>query len=195
MSFRTEWDRLLIAARAGDVHALGHLLEAAGEDLRNVAAGVLGRPTQTRLPAEDVFADALLAVLGQIGTLRATSYVGFRYWFASIARNHVRRILRGERSRPAVRAEEHPEPEGAPHPDGNEGQGLMRHVLERLPRSQQVAFVLREGLMLTWHTIGFVLERREAAAARLVHYRALSRVKGVAITCADLRLLVVTIQA
>jgi hypothetical protein len=58
----------------------------------------------------------------------------------------------------------------------------MRDAVVRLSRNQQVAFVLREGLALAWPTIGFVLDRREGPAARLVHYRAAVRVKSIAVS-------------
>lgn len=191
MSLRAEWDQLLVAARGGDALALGQLLEVAQDDLQSVASGVLGRSTQARVPIEDVLAEAFVAVVKDIASLRATNYVGFRFWFASIARNNVRRTLRRERSRGEVSADEEPEDEGGAREPGffsSENLAFVRHALVGMPRSQQVAYVLREGLGISWHAIGFVLERREAAAARLVHYRAALRVKEVAGTRPDLRL-------
>lgn len=188
--FRAEWDQLLLAARDGDVHALGQLLDVASEDLRAATAGVLGRATEKRFPSDDVFGDTMIVVLREIGRLRATNYVGFRYWFASIARNHVRRSLSNERKRPATRVEEEPgNKDGRDErpPLSPESQAFLRHALPLLPRTQQVAFVLREGLALSWHTIGFVLERREAPAARLMHYRAVLRMKDLATTRQDMR--------
>ena len=185
MLFRAEWDQLLLAARGGDSLALARLLEAARDDLQAAAAGVVGHKVQERLPVEEVYAESLLAVVKDFAALRATSYVGFRYWFASIARNNVLRTLRRERGRPEVRSDE--QELGAaskgrgrePHAFARESLYFVRHVLMRLPRSQQVAYALREGLALSWHTIGFVLERRSPAAARLVHYRAAQRVQAV----------------
>lgn len=198
MSLRAEWDQLLVAARGGDALALGQLLEVAQEDLQSVASGVLGRSTQARLPVEDVLAEAYVAVVKDIASLRATNYVGFRFWFASIARNNVRRTLRRERGRGEVFVDEDPEDEnGARDPQffSTENLAFVRHALIGLPRSQQVAYVLREGLGLSWHSIGFMLERREAAAARLVHYRAALRVKEVAGTRPELRCAVAAIEA
>lgn len=197
MTLRSDWDQLLVAARCGDVHALGRLVEVAGEDLRAVASAVLGPSTRQRLrlQAEDVFSDAIVAALREVGRLRATSYLGFRYWFATIARNHVRRSLRDQSVRPDTCALAEPEP-----PEGDEvlvvtdeNAGLVRHVLIRLPRSQQVAFVLRQGFGLAWRSVGFVLEQRDSPAARLVHYRATATVKEVARSCPEVRWL--TIQA
>ena len=70
-----------------------------------------------------------------------------------------------------------------------ESEAFLRGCLLRLPRNQQVAFILREGLALTWCTIGFVLERRASPAARLIHYRAALHVKDLAATRPDLRCL------
>jgi RNA polymerase sigma factor (sigma-70 family) len=161
-----------------------------------VASGVLGRSTQARMPAEDVLAEALVAVVKDIGSLRAVNYVGFRFWFASIARNHVRRALRRERGRAEVTTEE-PDADGAPEPGffSAENLAFVRSALIGMPQSQQVAYVLREGLGLSWRTIGFTLGRRQAAAARLVHYRAVLRVKDVAATRPDLRLAVTVVPA
>jgi RNA polymerase sigma factor (sigma-70 family) len=181
--FRADWDQLLLAARSGDGGALGRLLEVAGDDLRCAAASVLGRATQKRLRAEDVFADAMIVVLREIGSLRATNYVGFRYWFASIARNHVRRTMRSERERAGSQVNEDPEDDRAkpePRTLSAESYAFLRHALVRLPKTQRVAFVLREGLALSWTTIGFVLERRREPAARLIHYRSVLRMKELA---------------
>ena len=89
MTLRTDWDQLLGAARGGDVQALGRLVEVAGEDLRTIASAVLGPSTRQRLRLhpEDVFSDAIVAAMREIGRLRATSYLGFRHWFATIARS------------------------------------------------------------------------------------------------------------
>ena len=194
---RSDWDQLLGAARCGDIHALGRLVEVAGEDLRSVASAVLGHSTRQRLRvhAEDVFSDAIVAAMREIGRLRATSYLGFRYWFATIARNHVRRSLRDQRGRPEVCTLEPDSGDGAEEVliVTDENVGLVRGALIRLPRSQQVAFVLRQGFGLAWRSVGFVLEQRDSPAARLVHYRASATVKEAGRTCPEIRWL--TIQA
>lgn len=188
MFLRADWDQLLLDARAGDLRALGRLVDVANDDLMAAAAGVLRRSMRARLPAEEVFSDAMLSVVCEIGSLRATNYIGFRYWFASIARNHVRRKLRDLCTRAGPPAEEETAPEeGDVQGLSEAGQGFLRCALLRLPRSQQVAFTLREGFTLTWRTIGFVLERREAPAARLIHYRAVSHVKDLAGARPDVR--------
>lgn len=187
--FRAEWDQLLLSARRGDVLALGHLIEAAGEDLRAAAAGVLGR-TKVCMAAEDVFADSMVAVVREIGSVRATNYVGFRYWFSSIARNHVRRSLRQDTRRPSTHEAEGQEDEEVtldPPALSAESQAWLRQALQDLPSTQRMAFVLREGCALHWHTIGFVLERRGAPAARLIHYRALLHLKELATARPEIR--------
>jgi RNA polymerase sigma factor (sigma-70 family) len=188
MLFRSEPDQLLVAAREGDARALGALIELAGEDLRSTAERAIGRSQPAVLSAEDAYAEAMLAALRQIHALRATTYIGFRYWFATIARNRSRQALRTEQRRPdrgACVADVEEEQE-APLMITDENVGLVRNTIARLPHGQQVAFVLREGLGLAWHTIGFVLSRR-STAARLLHYRAAAGVKALGIACVDLR--------
>jgi RNA polymerase sigma factor (sigma-70 family) len=194
MSTGSEWDRLLLAARGGDSFALGNLVDVASEDLRTVAAGVLGPAARVRLPADDVFAEAMLAALREIGRLRATNYIGFRYWFASIARNQVRRALRDQKNkRETARADD-----GAEDDLGEvalvldeTNEPLVRLALLRMPRTQQIAYVLRDGLGLAWRSIGFVLGRRATAAARLIHYRAVLRLKELAGTVPEFRKLTI----
>lgn len=198
MTLRSDWDHLLGAARCGDIHALGRLVEVAGEDLRSVASAVLGPSTRQRLRlhAEDVFSDSIVAAMREIRRLRATSYLGFRYWFATIARNHVRRSLRDHTVRPDTRALAEPVPQEEVDEVlivTDENVGLVRHALMSLPRSQQVAFVLRQGFGIAWRSVGFVLEQRDSPAARLVHYRAAATVKDVGRACPTIRWL--TIQA
>jgi RNA polymerase sigma factor (sigma-70 family) len=189
MTLRSDWDLLLLAARGGDVRALGRLVEVAGDDLRSAASGVVGPTLRVRLPADDVYSDALIAVLRDIRSLRASNYAGFRYWFASIARNHVRRTLRSEhRRRDGSCGELEPEDEEEEvFVVTEENEDFVRYALLNLPHSQQIAFVLREGLGLAWRTIGFVLERREGPAARLLHYRAVVGVRQIAGTRPELR--------
>lgn len=193
---RPEWDRLLLAARGGDAQALGNLLEVAHEDLKAAAASVVRRALQRYHSPDEVYADAMLAVVREIRSLRATSYEGFRFWFSSIARNHLRRTLRRARARPEQSCpDELPEGELClPHLQLREAD-IVRDALAHLPRSQQVAFVLRGGMALTWVTIGFVLERRAAPAARLTHYRALGHIQEVVATRPDLRALAPAIRS
>lgn len=189
MIYGTDWDGLLLEARSGDLRALSRLVDAASEDLMAAATGVLRRSTRAQVPVEEIFSDSMLAVLREIGTLRATNYVGFRYWFASIARNHVRNKLRDRRKRPGAAVKESDSRDAEPEELSKESQDFLRCALLRLARSHQIAFVLREGFALTWCTIGFVIERREAPAARLIHYRAVQRVKEMASSRPEIRVL------
>jgi len=183
----TEWDQLLLDARGGDLDALGKLVERSSADLMKVAAGVVQGGTRALLPVEEVFSDAIVAVLREIGTLRATNYVGFRYWFASIARNHVRRCIRDRRRHPENGVHGEEGSQDAPPELSPGGQAFLRAAVPRLARSQQVAFVLREGFLLTWRTVGFVLERRGGPAARLIHYRAALRLRDMASAQPEIR--------
>jgi DNA-directed RNA polymerase specialized sigma24 family protein len=68
------------------------------------------------------------------------------------------------------------------------GRAFLHRNLPRLASSQRVAFVLREGLALSWTTIAFVLDKRETPSARLLHYRAVLRLKELATTKREARL-------
>jgi RNA polymerase sigma factor (sigma-70 family) len=176
---RDGWDQLLLAARQGNGSSLVRLLELASEDLRRTARRFVGRGQTRGVVADDAFADALVTVLREIGTLRATNYVGFRYWFASIARNQARQRLRSTRNEPRLDLDGMLDLPRRERPPLGDDFTRVRHTMERLPRAQQVAYALREGLALSWHTIAFVLERRTTPAARLVHYRATGKARGV----------------
>jgi len=177
MSFRHEWDLLLGRAREGDRGALGQLLEATREDLERAASGLVGHSTKSRLALEDLVSEALTAVVREIRALRATNYRGFRFWFASIARNQLCRRLRREEREPRAGLEaDDVLCEDSPAFWSGEELEHLRQILHGMPASQQLALVLCEGLALRWPTIGFVLER-EYDATRLVHYRALQHVR------------------
>jgi len=182
MLFRSDWDQLLIAARGGDPHAFGNLVELARDDLRSTATRVTGRVGSVTVSADEVFSDALLAACNRIHALRATNYVGFRYWFASIARNHLRQRLRTVQRRsdldPALAESDAVQEITLILTD--ESVGLVRGAAVELPRGQQASFVLRQGLGLAWFSIGFILGRRASSSARLLHYRAAARVKSAA---------------
>jgi len=177
MAFRREWDQLLGRARGGDRGALGELLEATREDLQRATSHLLGRATRRQLPLEDLIGEALIAVVREIRSLRATHYSGFRQWFATIARNQLcRRMRRDEHDPRAGLEDEDVACEDSPASWSGEELQHLRRALGLLPDTQCVALVLREGLALRWSTIGFVLER-ELDATRLVHYRAVQQVR------------------
>lgn len=178
MAFRHEWDQLLGRARGGDRGALGQLLEATREDLERAASGLIGRSTRRRIALEDLVSEALTAVVREIRALRATDYRGFRFWFASIARNHLcRRMRREEREPRAGLGDDDILCEDSPAFWSGEELDHLRLTLPGMPVSQQLAIVLYEGLALRWTTISFVLER-DHDASRLVHYRALVHVRN-----------------
>jgi RNA polymerase sigma factor (sigma-70 family) len=178
MSFLDEWDVLLGRARGGDRGALGQLVEATREDLERAASGLIGHSARRRIALEDLVSETLAAVVREIRALRATNYRGFRYWFASIARNHLcRRMRREEREPRANLGDDDILCEDSPAFWSGEELDHLRLALPGMPASQQLAIVLYEGLALPWATIGFVLER-DYDATRLVHYRALVHVRN-----------------
>jgi RNA polymerase sigma factor (sigma-70 family) len=153
------------------------LLEETRQDLERAASGLIGRTLRRRLSLEDLVSEALTAVVREIRALRATNYRGFRYWFASIARNHLCRRLRHEERDPRANlGEEDVLCEDSPAFWSGEELDHLRHLLGPMPPTQQLALVLYEGLALRWSTIGFVLDR-EYDATRLIHYRALVHVR------------------
>jgi RNA polymerase sigma factor (sigma-70 family) len=82
-------DILLVRdAQAGDVAALGTLLERFRPAMLAVALGVLGRPSD----AEDAVQDAMLTALGRIGDLRDPGAIG--PWLKMIVRNCCRMHIR-----------------------------------------------------------------------------------------------------
>lgn len=177
MGLRRDWDHLLGRARGGDRGALGELLEETRTDLQRTTSHLLGRALRRQVPLEDLLGEALVAVVREIHSLRATHYRGFRQWFATIARNHLCRRLRREEQDPRAGLEEEDVAcEDSPGFWSGEELDHLRLSLHLMPCSQRIALVLREGLALRWTTIGFVLER-EHDATRLVHYRALQQAR------------------
>ena len=178
MGLRRDWDHLLGRARGGDRVALGELIEEARADLQRAAGSRLGRALRRQLSLEDLLGGALVAVVREIHSLRATHYRGFRQWLATIAHNQLCRHLRREEHEPReALGEEDVACEDVPASRGDEELAQLRRSLARLPASQRIALVLREGLALPWGTLGFVLWR-EHDATRLVHYRALQHVRA-----------------
>jgi RNA polymerase sigma factor (sigma-70 family) len=90
-------DFLLVCdAQAGDVAALGVLLDRYRPAMLAVALGVLGRPSD----AEDAVQDAMLAALGRIRDLRDPGAIG--PWLKMIVRNCCRMQLRANLPVPAA---------------------------------------------------------------------------------------------
>ena len=109
--------RLVRAARAGDVGALGLLLEQHRPGMRAVALGILGPGPD----AEDAVQDATVIALRRIGDVRDPEAVGA--WLRMIVRNRCRGLLRDLRQ---------VEPLPAPAlPDGAAGpeEVLERHAM------------------------------------------------------------------
>jgi len=178
MDLRHDWDHLLGQARGGDRSALGELLEQSRADLQRTASGLLGRAFRRQVPLDDLLGEALVAVVREIRSLRATHYRGFRQWFVTIARNQLSRRLRREEQDPRANLEDEDLAcEDTPAFWSGEELDHLRLALYLMPDSQRVALVLREGLALRWSTLVFVLER-EHDATRLVHHRAMQQARA-----------------
>ncbi|WP_406452211.1 sigma-70 family RNA polymerase sigma factor [Streptomyces sp. NBC_01622] len=86
---RVEDAALTLAAQAGDVAALGLLLERHRAGMRAVAVSVLGPGPDV----DDVLQDAALTALRRVGDVRDPEAVG--PWLRMIVRNTARSLLRG----------------------------------------------------------------------------------------------------
>ena len=126
-------------AQAGDVAALGVLLERYHPAMLAVALGVLGRPSD----AEDAVQDAMLAALGRIQGLRDPGAIG--PWLKMIVRNCCRMHVRAnvpvadplsayrlaEAADPAVVLEDHA------------ARDWVWHAVEQLSEPMRVVILLR----------------------------------------------------
>lgn len=136
---RAEDTRLTRAAQAGDVTALGLLLESHRAGMRAVALSVLGPGPDV----DDVVQDAALVALRRIGDVRDPAAVG--PWLRMIVRNACRSLLR---STPLT---EPADDLSLPSPDGLPEQWLERNALrdwiweaiEQLSPALRMPLVLR----------------------------------------------------
>ncbi|MEU4408415.1 sigma-70 family RNA polymerase sigma factor [Streptosporangium sp. NPDC023963] len=130
---------LTLAAQAGDVAALGLLLERHQAGMRAVALSLLGHGPD----ADDAVQDAALVALRRIGDVRDPAAVG--PWLRMIVRNACRTRLRSVHD---VRFLDEPAP---PSADATPEQALERHALrdwiwraiEELPPPVRMAVMLR----------------------------------------------------
>lgn len=164
---------LVGAAQAGDVTALGVLLERHRARLHAVAVSMLGHGAD----ADDAVQDGFLIALRRIGELREPAAAGG--WLAAIVVNVCRARLR----RPAreLPLEDPVEPRGAfdsveRHIDRSALRDWVWTAVERLPESQRVAVMLRHFSSASSYEaiaeicdvpVGTVRSRLNAARARL----------------------------
>jgi len=167
---------LLVAARGGNERALQRLFELCLGDLRRKISGLLGSRSKKGLTVDDVLEETAIHAIGSLSSLRATTYSGFRSWFAAIARNRIRVATRTALRRALPESRLSSDAVAAlEHRGGLVRDEVLLRGVGRLSRNHRTAFVLREGLGLSWATIGFILGRRPAEAARQVHVRARAR--------------------
>jgi RNA polymerase sigma-70 factor (ECF subfamily) len=130
---------LVHAARAGDVAALGALLERHRAALYATALTVLGDPTDAR----DVVQDTVLTALARLDQLRDPAAVAG--WLHTVARNHSLMRLRAKRELPA--ADPDPRPTGTLHVEEAIEQLAVADwvwtAIDRLPEDQAVTLMLR----------------------------------------------------
>lgn len=127
------------AARAGDITALGALLERHRAGLYATALSVLGDPTA----AKDAVQDTLLTAVTRFDQLRDPAAVGG--WLRAAVRNHSLMHVRRNRELPA--ADLDPRPSGVPHVDEAIDKIAVADwvwtAIDRLPDDQAAAVVLR----------------------------------------------------
>ena len=152
---RTAEFLLVRDAQAGDVAALGVLLDRHRAAMLAVALGVLGRPSD----AEDAVQDAMLAALGRIQDLRDPRAIGS--WLKMIVRNCCRMQIRAnvpvpvDDQLPASRLAEAADP--AVLLEDHAARDWVWHAVEQLSEPLRVVVLLRyfTGVM-TYEQIGAV---------------------------------------
>jgi len=129
-------DRLLDAAREGDVSSLGELFECYRGMVVGVCAGVLGRSHLLADAVQEVFLKLLLSV-GEIRSAR-----GLGPWLGTVAKNTAIDLLRAERRRHPA-----PRPTATAGPlDGlvrDEGQRAVLNAVMELPPDYREVILLR----------------------------------------------------
>lgn len=138
-------ERLLVRdAQAGDVAALGMLLDRYRPALFAVALGVLGKPSD----AEDAVQEAMLTALGRIGDLRDPDAVG--PWLKMITRNCCRMHLRAkvpvpmaEEQLPPVRVTDAQAADPALLLEQHAARDWVWHAVEQLSEPLRVVTLLR----------------------------------------------------
>jgi RNA polymerase sigma-70 factor, ECF subfamily len=134
-------DVLVRAAKAGDVAALGVLLERYRPAMSAVALGVLGRPGD----AEDAVQDAMLTALGRIQDLRDPGAVG--PWLKMIVRNRCRMHVRSNLPVPVADRLPPPRLSGAADPallvEEHAARDWVWHAVEQLSEPLRVVVLLR----------------------------------------------------
>jgi len=149
---RSDGDRLLAAARAGESEALGRLTEQYRPYLMAVAARLLG----ARLPSDcsSVVQEAVVAAVQGFGGFRGRTEAEFLGWLARIVRNEALTRLRPAshvRPLPAAPGEI---PGDAPGPgeqaSRREEVARVMAAMERLPPDHREVITLRnlQGLSL-----------------------------------------------
>lgn len=154
-SSRTAECLLVRDAQAGDVAALGVLLDRYRAAMLAVALGVLGRPSD----AEDAVQDAMLAALGRIQDLRDPGAIG--PWLKMIVRNCCRMHARANLPVPAGDRLPPPRLAEAADPavllEDHAARDWIWHAVEQLSEPLRVVTLLRyfTGVM-TYEQIGAV---------------------------------------
>ncbi|MET7488912.1 sigma-70 family RNA polymerase sigma factor [Streptomyces sp. NPDC005538] len=151
---RVEDGALTLAAQAGDVSALGLLLERHRAGMRAVAVSVLGPGPDV----DDVVQDAALTALRRVGDVRDPEAVGA--WLRMIVRNAARSLLRGAvDSRPLDEVRE-------PATDSGPERWLEHHAMRDWiwEAIEELTPALRLPLVLRHFSVGVTSYERMAEA-------------------------------
>lgn len=154
---RTAENLLVRAAQAGDVAALGVLLDRHRPAMFAVALGVLGRPSD----AEDAVQDAMLTALGQIQYLRDPDAAG--PWLKMIVRNYCRMHVRANLPLPVAERLPAPRPAEMADPalllEEHAARDWVWHAVEQLSEPLRLVTLLRYFTgMSTYEQIGAVCQ-------------------------------------
>src|SRR5262249_46659335 len=89
-----ESDALFTAARAGDVAALGRVVDGLRPYLKVIAARELGGRLADKVEDSDVVQEGLLAAVQQFTLFRGGTRAELQAWLVAIVRNNARNLLR-----------------------------------------------------------------------------------------------------
>jgi RNA polymerase sigma-70 factor (ECF subfamily) len=177
------FETLLRAARGGDSHSLGRLLQSFRDYLLLVARRELATDLQSKVGASDVVQDTFLHAQNGFAAFQGQTAVELAAWLQRMLRHKLadcarRYRLDDVRGREVELAggslegtDEGPLVTETPTPSklamAQEREELLRQALGRLPEAYQQVIVLRHREGRSFEEIGRVLQRSSEAARKL----------------------------
>ena len=178
MSDSTEHEKWLAAARSGDGVALGRLLDAYRNRLRETVDADIHGPLQRRIDASDIVQQAWVQAVRKFNQFQGTTLAEFWRWLEQVERNILVDVVR---EHGAQRRDAHAEQSGDGHRNAvgqftTASQKVMRgerrreleRAIDQLPDGQQEAIRLRYLHELKVAEIAQQMERSEEAVAGLL---------------------------